>query len=486
MNRLEEVIWQRNKMIVIIFAILAVSGAVLTLMNPSASNIALTIFAAVVSFTIYVFNRVKKGIMVIPYAILLIMPIFPFVSAHAQPNVFASFASIVIVFLMIYPDYRLSLINGLLLSSLVVADMIWDNVLADPSSVGVRNILFLVILTAVAITVARLNLHLFLQAEKRTFEAVESSKENSHLLTKITTSVETLAGISHNLRESVERTGLLTSEVTLGFSEVAKGVESQAVSIGDISDSISQTEQNISFVADNATEMRQLSVQTANITEQSRGQVDELTEQIIQVDTSMNDLVHFMDQLNAQSEEITTMLASVTDIAAQTNLLALNAAIEAARAGEQGRGFVVVSSEVRKLAVRSGLTAEDIGKIVSDIRTTCLALTQQVVANKSSMERSKETVMVSAQLLEQIETNTKDVVKQATLVGDKTTLLREAAGTIVEEVMTISSVTQQSSASVEEILASMEEQRQMVDKIVSSFHELDNLILELNGSTGKK
>jgi methyl-accepting chemotaxis protein len=41
-------------------------------------------------------------------------------------------------------------------------------------------------------------------------------------------------------------------------------------------------------------------------------------------------------------------------------------------------------------------------------------------------------------------------------------------------------VTQQSSAATEEILASMEEQRNLTQKMVDSFGELEQLIVDLN------
>ena len=110
--------------------------------------------------------------------------------------------------------------------------------------------------------------------------------------------------------------------------------------------------------------MEEGGISLAGFIEDTEKMMNFFIETIINTSKESVRLVYKLDDLSEQVISIETSLKDLKFISDQTNLLALNASIEAARAGELGRGFAVVADEVRSLSMSSGNFSNQIHDIV--------------------------------------------------------------------------------------------------------------------------
>ena len=166
--------------------------------------------------------------------------------------------------------------------------------------------------------------------------------------------------------------------------------------------------------------------------------------------------------MDESSRKISVILDTVEQISDQTNLLALNASIEAARSGEHGRGFAVVAEEIRKLADESAKSTEEIKKLITAIQDRSSRAVKSMEISKKIAEEQNSIVEETGKVFRELSNAIKKLaenIETIEVLNSDMNHKKDAIVTMIravqESVEEISAVSQETSASSQEILFSV-------------------------------
>ena len=307
------------------------------------------------------------------------------------------------------------LITGLALVTAVVFGLIITNAIVTPLKKGVDF----------SAEIAQGNLTATLD--------VDQKDEIGQLAVSLKAMVSKLRDVVENIMVGANNITDASVQISSTSQQLSQGATEQASSTEEISSSMEQMTSNIMQNADNAHETENISVKVAS----SMNKVSDLSQSSL-------------TSIKAISQKITI----INDIAFQTNILALNAAVEAARAGEHGKGFAVVAAEVRKLAERSKLAADEI----------------EVLSRQSVSNTEMSTLQIQELMPDVSKTN--QLVKEISVASQEQ---NSGANQINSAIQQLNTVTQQNAASSEELASSAEEMTSQSEQLleVIQFFKID-------------
>lgn len=287
--------------------------------------------------------------------------------------------------------------------------------------------------------------------------------EVDQLLTALSKAQSNLRNLIGGIRESTVSLSDSAGAVRTSSDEMNNAASEQADATASMAAAVEELTVSISQITENSNEASHTAHQAKQSADQGSVTLGQVVEGIRSIATSVQGSAATVRSLEKQSNEISEIISTITDIADRTNLLALNAAIEAARAGESGRGFAVVADEVRKLAEQTKGSSERISSMVFQIQS----ITQQA---SKSMDDSVGMVQKG--------------IEQADSVSETIEQIKENADRVNEAIQAINvSMKEQSNVSVE-ISRNVERVAQMTEENTAAIAQNKHVAQQISDLAG--
>jgi methyl-accepting chemotaxis protein len=296
----------------------------------------------------------------------------------------------------------------------------------------------------------------------------------------VSKTAQSVSSSSQEMASTSEESGKATGEIAQAVGDIAQGAERQVAMIAQARQSAEDVASAVSESAENAQKTAEVAHHARELAQHGVGAAEQANEAMRSVRDSSTAVSEAISELAVKSEQIGTIVATITAIAEQTNLLALNAAIEAARAGDQGRGFAVVAEEVRKLAEESQSAAKEISGLIGAIQTDT---NRAVAVVEDGAKRTADGATVVEQTREaflQIGSAVDDMAGRIEQIAAASEQIAAGAQGMQNNIGEAAAVAEQSSASTEEVSASTQQTSASAEQMSASAQELSGMAETLN------
>jgi len=432
-------------------------------------NTALIVLFAAVNYIMYRRNKEDR---LLCYMVLVEVALEVLLIGVKVKADFIFFALLAVLALQI-PYYvpRLSKKVGIFYGVISVL-VVYGRILGDPSSAGVDDMLKLLFVITTIVVITKLSTIVKLFSDHALGSVEVQSKKQAAMLEGIMTISGTVAEEADKSAESIIQLADMTDRVAVGMEEITQAtantvtnIEEQNVMTQSIQTSIEDAgalSKKMVQVAEESNESIRLNVRT----------MEELTEQAAVLDETNRAVFGAMDKLNEKVHQVSDIVSIIMNISNQTNLLALNASIESARAGEAGRGFAVVADQIRLLAEQTKTSLGQITSIIEELGGNAEEVRSSVGSAMEATQTQRTKIMEASESFGKLDANMTQLIADVGSVDAKITDLTVANNRIVENIVQLSALTQEVSASAGEMGGLADSSKNLAEQVKGSVEHI--------------
>ena len=329
------------------------------------------------------------------------------------------------------------------------------------------------------------NIEIDAAAVARNDEIGDISRSMAHISEKLSAAITKIAALSSRvkqagteLNDSTAKANQATTQVSNAVEDIAHGAQDQAESVQKSADNANRIGMGITDLNDNVERLRGLADDMKQVCATADENMDELLRQNGTVTSSVESIGSVIEQTATGVKDIEESTSAIQAIADQTRLLSLNASIEAARAGEAGRGFAVVANEIQQLSAQSADAVAKINDIVAKLAKSSAESADNMAELRAAFEAQNKGIGDVRTNIASVTDGAGAVAEAAVKTAGLSKSMDQAKNSLVEQIESLSAISEESAASTEETSASMNE-------LAHSFHTIEQAADELEDLAGQ-
>ncbi|MEN8214796.1 MAG: methyl-accepting chemotaxis protein [Pseudomonadota bacterium] len=196
-----------------------------------------------------------------------------------------------------------------------------------------------------------------------------------------------------NVRQVADEVEGASQHVKVQGDNVSKVAEAEREVVDSTMAELAAAAEAMNKIAEVAHSCNEIAEQAIRSTDTALKTVTGTVDGIGNIRETIHETEKRIKRLGERAQEISGIVDMINNIAERTHVLALNASMQAAAAGDAGRGFSVVADEVQRLAESSRQATSQISALVKNIQVE----TNETIA---TMDRTIGQVVEGSQLAE--------------------------------------------------------------------------------------